>query len=137
MADIILRRLRYVRDDINDSDPESVALSISQLVNSHLKQINEIYRLSNHRQLLYSCFFYDALPYLEQAHRPINKRAIDYAKTEEAQFRNSLFQCLRREHNFALRLGEVTRPGDNSWLLKADTQRRLLGGRIQVSELTD
>ena len=132
-----LRRLRYVRNDIDDSNPERVALSIGQLVNSHLRQINEVYRLPNHRQLLYRCFFYDALPYLGKAHHPVSKRAIDYAKTEEAQFRTSLFQRLRRERNLALRLGEVTRQGDNLWFMRNDAQSQLLNGGIQVSDLKD
>ena len=132
-----LRRLRYVRSDIDDSDPERVALSLSQLVNSHLRQVNELYHLPNHRQLLYRSFFYDAIPYSEKAHQPVSRRAIDYARTEEAKFRDALFERLRRERNFALRLGEVTRPGDNSWVMRDDAQRQLLNGRKQVSELTD
>lgn len=132
-----LRRLRYVRSDLDDSDPESVALSLSQLVNSHLRQVNETYHLANHRQLLYRCFYYDAVPFSEKAHQPISRRAIDYARTEEALFRSALFERLRRERNFALRLGEVTRPGDNSWIMRDDAQRQLLNGRKQVSELTD
>ena len=132
-----LRRLRNVRADIDDSDPESVALSLSQLVNSHLRQVNEIYHLPNHRQLLYRCFYYDAIPYSEKAHRPVTRRTIDYARTEEARFRNALFERLRRERNFALRLGEVTRPGDNSWIMRGEAQSQLLSGRKQVSELTD
>ena len=32
-----LRRLRYVRKDIDDSDPDSVARSIRQLINNHLQ----------------------------------------------------------------------------------------------------
>ena len=39
--------------------------------------------------------------------------------------------------NLALRLGEVARQGDNSWVLKPDAQRRLINGRVQVSDLRD
>lgn len=132
-----LRRLRYVRSDIDDSDPRDVAHSVRQLINSHLNQINRVYNFSNPFQLLYRSFFYDALPYTNKAHYPISRKFIDYAKSDEAQFRNKLFELLRREPNFALRLGEVARPGDNAWTLKPDAQRRLINGRIQVSDLKD
>lgn len=132
-----LRRLRYVRPDIDDSDPRDVAHSVRQLISSHLTQINRVYNFSNHFQLLYRSFFYDALPYTNKAHYPISGKPIDYAKSDEAQFRNRLFELLRKEPNFALRLGEVARPGDNSWTLKPDAQKGLINGRIQVSDLND
>ena len=132
-----LRQLRYVRPDLDDSDPREVARSIRQLINSHLAQINRVYEFPNHLQLLYRSFFYDALPYTNKAHYPISKKSLDYAKTDEAKFRNTLFELLRKEPNFALRLGEVTRPGDHSWVMKPEAQRLLINGRIQVSDLTD
>ena len=132
-----LRRLRYVRKDIDDSDPVSVARSIRQLINNHLAQINRVYNFPNHFQLLYRCFYYDALPYTNRTHYPVSNKSLDYSKSSEAKFRNSLFGLLRKVPNFALRLGEVTRPGENSWVLKPGAQRRLLNGRIQVSDLRD
>ena len=44
---------------------------------------------------------------------------------------------MREEPNFALRMGEVIRPGNSSWILKEDTQKRLLKGDILISDLTD
>lgn len=132
-----LRRLRNVRPDIDDSDPIDVTHSVRQLIGNHLAQINRVYNFSNHFRLLYRSFFYDALPYTNKAHYPISKKLLDYAKSDESQFRNRLFELLRREPNFALRLGEVTRPSDNFWTIKPDAQRRLINGRIQVSDLKD
>ena len=132
-----LRRLRYVRRDIDDSEPESVARSIRQLVNNHLAQLNRVYSLQNHFQLLYRCFFYDGQPYTDKTHYPISKKFVDFAKSDEAQFRTRLFDLLRKEPNLALRLGEVAKQGDNSWVLKPEPQRRLISQRIQVSDLKD
>ena len=121
-----LRRLRHVRHDIDNSEPESVTRSIRQLINNHLAQLNRVYGLNNHFQLLYRCFFYDGRPYVDKTHYPISKKFIDFAKSDEAQFRTRLFDLLRKEPNLALRLGEVAKQGDNSWILKPESQRRLI-----------
>lgn len=132
-----LKRLPTVRRDLDVSNPQAVAKSIEQLVDGHLRQINEIYHCPNPYQLLYRCFFYDAWPYANKAHLPISGKAIDYAKSDQAQFRNKLLELLRGQPSFALRMGEVIRPGGNSWILKTDAQRRLLKREIEVSDLKD
>ncbi len=132
-----LKRLPSLRQDIDTSNPAEVAGSIGQLINGHITQINEVYRYPNPEQLLYRCFFYDAWPYENKAHRPISKEPIDYSRSEVAQFRNKLLELLRYEPNFALRMGEVIKPGDSSWILKENAQKRLLKGDILVSDLQD
>ena len=132
-----LKRLRTVRPDIDESDPNKVAVSLRQLVNGHLRQLNEMYKLPHYRQLLYRCFFYDALPFSKKAHLPISKKPIDYQNSQEANFRNGLFELLRREPSFALRLGEVTRPGEASWILKSQIQKHLLSKKIGIDDLDD
>ena len=132
-----LKRLASVRRDLDVSDPQAVVDSIQQLVDGHLRQINEVYRYPNPAQLLYRCFFYDALPYTNRAHLPISGKAIEYSKSDLARFRNELFNLLRKQPNFALRLGEVINPGDSGWILNSDAQKRLLKGEIAVSDLKD
>ncbi len=132
-----MKRLRGVRPDLDVSNPQAVAESMRQLVDGHLRQINEVYRYPNPAQLLYRCFFYDAPPYAKKAHLPVSNRSIDYAKSDMALFRNKLLSLLRNQPDFALRLGEVVRPGDSGWILKADVQNRLLKGDIAVSDLKD
>ena len=126
-----LKTLPALRNDIDDSDPRQVADSIGQLISGHLRQINEVYGYPNPERLLYRCFFYDAWPYENKAHRPISKTPLDYSKSDVAQFRNKLFGLLRYEPNFALRMGDVIRPGNSSWILKEEAQRRLLRGRFR------
>ena len=132
-----LKRLPSIRRDIDIENPQEVAESIRQLIDGHLRQINEVYHYSNHLQLLYRCFFYDARPYDKKAHLPISNRAIDYSRSNQAQFRNELLDLLRYQPNFALRMGEVTRPGNSGWILRDAVQKRLLKGDISVSDLTD
>ena len=132
-----LKRLPSIRRDIDSFNPQDVAQSIGELIDGHLRQINEVYRYPNPAQLLYRCFFYDAWPYENKAHSPIENKPIDYSKSEVAQFRNKLFDLLRYKPNFALRMGEVIRPSNASWILKEESQKRLLRGEISVSELKD
>lgn len=132
-----LKRLSYVRPDIEDSNPADVVRAIGQLVHGHLTQLNEVDQVPNQYQLLYRCFYYDAVPYPDRGHTPISERAINYAETDAAKFRNSLFAALRARPNFALRLGQVEKLSGNSWTLRPDSQKRLLSGALNVSDLTD
>ncbi len=132
-----LKRLPNVRKDIDTSDPHDVVKAISQLVRRHLEQLNKVYKTPNCFQLLYRCFYYDAWPYPNRAHKPISERAIDYSKSDVAIFRRQLFDALLQQPNFALRLGQVTKPHGRSWILKQKPQERLLKGGIGVSDLKD
>ena len=132
-----LKRLPSARPDIDDSNPDDVVKAIGQLVHGHLSQLNEIYQVPNQYQLLYRCFYYDAAPYIERGHTAISKKAIDYSKSDTANFRNKLFAALRARPNFALRLGRVENISGSAWTLKPDSQKRLLNGDINVSDLTD
>ena len=132
-----LKRLPRVRPDVDATDPEAVGQSVHQLVRGHLKQLNEVHRVSNPFQLLYRTFYYDARPYDRKAHSPVANRAIDYARTRQALFRERIFQILRGYPNLAVRLGEVRKDYNRSWILKAMPQKRLLTGQIRVGDLTD
>ncbi len=132
-----LKRLPGVRRDIDVSNPEEVVKAIEQLVKNHLEQINEIYNYSNPFQILYRSFYYDALPYADKTHTPMSKKAVNYAKSDVAVFREKLFGALRKRPNFALRLGKVIKLGDKSWVLNPEPQKRLLNGDMEVSQLTD
>lgn len=130
-----LKRLPTVCRDVNCRNPEEVARAIDRLLNAHLVQLNELACLPRHYALLYRCFYYDALPYLEKGHLPISGSPINFARTEEAHFRLALFDRLRRKPNFAVRLGHVVL--ERSWILTERTQRALLRRQRTVDSLTD
>ena len=44
---------------------------------------------------------------------------------------------MRVEPNLALWMGEVVRPGDASWLLNENAQKRLLNGDLLIADLRD
>ena len=132
-----LKRLPHVRRDIDISNPDDVVKALEQLVRSHLEQLNEVHQSQNPFALLYRSFYYDASPYANKAHKPVSKQAVDYANSDVAVFRQRLFDALRKRPYFALRLGQVTKPRDRSWILKGNPQERLLNGDLTVSELRD
>ena len=133
----LLKRLSAVRADIDSTDPEDVGRAINQLVWGHLNQLNEVHEAPSPLRLLFRTFYYDARPYRRKGHTPVNRRAIDYARTPEAQFRDRLHDILRRMPNLALRLGEVWKDTDRSWILKPQPQQRLLNGELAAAELAD
>lgn len=129
-----LKRLPSVRKDLDCRDPRQVDKAIGQLVHSHLEQLNKVAGGANPYALLYRCFFYDAAPYTKKGHRPVSRRAIDYAKSDEAKFRLDLFDLLRKRASFAVRLGEVRR--ERAWILRESAQNDLLAKRRTVDDLT-
>ena len=132
-----LKRLPSVRRDVNTRDAPSVMRAIEQLVNGHLTQLNDLVHVPNQRRLLYRCFYYDATPYASKGEQPVSRKAIDYAPSDAALFRNDLFAALRKSPNVALRLGEVRKPGNSSWIMKPEAQKRLLNGSLETAGLTD
>ena len=132
-----LKRLPAVRTDIDTTDASAVAQAVDQLIRGHLHQLNDVHRVENYFQLLYRCFYYDARPYDRRAHSPITKRAFNYAKSPEAIFRTALFDTLNGLPNLAVRLGHVHKDSDRSWILKSESQKRLLDHSLAVNDLTD
>lgn len=64
---------------------------------------------------VYRSFFYDCKPFNERSTNPISKKCIDFSKTVEFEFRNQLFQNLKKKRKMALRLGSLSMGG---WKLK-------------------
>lgn len=131
----LLKRLPTVRPKIKYHDAKAVSSAIRQLAMSHLKRENKTACAANANSLLYRVFYYDASPYDGKEHKPISNHSVDYTKTKEAEFRQELFELLRRSPNTAVRLGEVQR--ERGWVLKEKPQKRLLKGEITISDLED
>ncbi|MBF0157887.1 MAG: NYN domain-containing protein [Magnetococcales bacterium] len=130
-----LKRIYTVRPDISVRDATQVDKAIGQFVYNHLTQINKVAGVSHALALLYRCFFYDATPYTKKGHLPVSRRAIDYAKSDEALFRLRLFDLLRKRASFVVRLGEVRR--ERAWILSEQAQKDLLEKKRTVESLVD
>lgn len=84
---------------------------------------------------LYRIFYYDCPPLEKKVHGPISNAAIDFSKTEQCQFRLTLFKALRAKRKMALRLGYLSKT--SGWKLRPNSQKSLLKGELRWSELTD
>lgn len=132
-----LKRLPIVRKDVDITDVDAVAQAVLQLIQGHLSQLNKVECVPNMYRLLYRSFYYDARPYNQKGHTPISRTAINYATSREATFRTRLFDILHSCPNLAVRLGDVRKDSDRSWIIKAGAQRQMLTGALSVNDLTD
>ena len=130
-----LKRLPSVASDVDPADAEAVAKSIRLLVENHLRHIHRHHDAKTHWELLYRSFYYDAVPLVSKAHRPVSKTAIDYGRTDAARFRLALFEQLRKTPNMAVRLGETH--VERQWVLTERAQKDLLTERRVWADLTD
>jgi len=89
-----LKRLPAVCPDVDASDAELVAKSVSQRVRSHLEHLNKMHHVPDRFRLLYRTFYCDAWPYDRRGHTPIRNRSVDYGRTLQAKFRKKLFKAL-------------------------------------------
>lgn len=87
------------------------------------------------RRELYRIFFYDCPPLDKKMHNPISKKAVDFAKSEEALFRLELHEHLRGMRKVALRLGHLS--AHTQWTIKPHKVAELLSGKIKMEDLTD
>ncbi len=131
-AGFFLKRLPKLVARPHRNTPDKVARIVNLLCRTHVLHLTEAEKTRWHDHV-YRIFFYDAVPYSGQAHHPLKNQQIDFGKTDEAQFRRALFDCLRRQRKLALRLGKVTREGD--WSPPTDKVRRLLPTRDWLAGL--
>lgn len=109
-----LKRIRRW-PEIDRTDPHKVADAAQLLCRRHVQRLmgavqdapNDLW--FDH---VYRMFYYDARPYDGTTHHPVANRRIDFAKTEEARFRERMFEVIRSRRKFALRLGRIKPDGD-------------------------
>lgn len=116
-----IKRIRSLKLVSNHYDAQRMADLAFRYAIKHLK-----YKVhgQNQRDELYRIFFYDCVPFEKKMHNPISKRAIDFAKTDEAQFRHALHEHLKKKRKLALRLGKLSE--NAQWTLKPQKMKALL-----------
>ena len=130
--------MRYQFPEVDAKDPVLVARLIHGHALRHRYQRtgqDEKRRPVFESYDLYRIFFYDCPPLEKKMHWPISKKAIDFAKTDQAIFRRSLHNELRKKRKVALRLGHLLETSE--WRLKSDVLPALLKGKIKFEDLTD
>lgn len=127
-----LKRLPHLVTPARCDTPEHITGCIRYLCRSHVKALTGC-DARDWNQYVYRIFYYDAVPYDGKAHHPIDNRSIDYAKSKVAMQRHALFDCLRRQRKFALRLGKVNR--DHDWVIDPRLTKSLLRSRQALGAL--
>ncbi len=125
-----IKRLPRVVGEQFRGTPEAVGETARILCKRHVQRlIGERNNANPSRWLdhVYRLFYYDARPYDGVSHHPLANRRIEYARTEQAAFREALFQALRQKRKFALRLGKVSK--ESEWQIAARLTKRLLKTR--------
>lgn len=118
-----LKRLPKLVPPQECSTPAHIAKAVRRLCFNHVKRLTGDGGRT-WQQHLYRVFFYDATPYDGKAHHPLENRLLDFGKSDVAQARLALFECLRKERKLALRLGKVNREHD--WALSPRLTKALL-----------
>ncbi|WP_210235154.1 MULTISPECIES: NYN domain-containing protein [unclassified Mesorhizobium] len=131
-----LRRLKPQFPGIDHTNPKVVA----RLIHAHAirHRYQKTGRDESGRHIfesfeLYRIFYYDCPPFSKKMHYPVTKKAIDFAKSEQAVFRNTLHDELRKKRKVALRMGHLL--DTSSWRLKASTLAAVL--KDENTELGD
>jgi len=105
--------------------PKEVADKMHEYLLKHLNDFDDLYRI----------FYYDSLPLDKRAHNPINKKSIDFSKTDIYKFRMNLFDELKKHRKVALRLGYVKSMGD--WQIHTPQLKKLFNGSLKFEDLTE
>lgn len=105
---------------------QQIALLMKSVCRQHVMRLTGCER-KNWQHHTYRIFYYDARPYDGKAHHPTKNINVDFSKSEEAQFRNSLFNELRKSRKVALRLGKVRK--DSDWSPPSEKVKRILSSK--------
>jgi hypothetical protein len=93
-----LRRFRICYPLRDSKDPQVVAKTAFELALSHFEE------KSGTRHDLYRIFFYDCPPLQKRAHFPVTRKSVDFSKTTQSAFRQTLHDELRELRKVAHRL---------------------------------
>ncbi len=130
-----IKRLPKLVESQFHTTAEQVAESARYLCKRHVQRLTglESNEVADGRWLdqVYRLFYYDATPYGNKSHHPIQNRPVDFSKTGTAVFRTALFAELRRKRKFALRLGHVAR--ETGWQIDP----RLTKDMLKVRDWAD
>ena len=91
---------------------------------------------SDEQRYLYRVLYYDCMPIKKSLYHPLEKRNIDYGRSDTYKWMETFLEQLKTKRKFAIRLGELSDAFAGIGL-KPDATRDLCAGKINVSDLTD
>ena len=114
-----------------DQAPEERANQLESYVKRHLNEkINGV----DHEHTLYRIFYYDCPPIDKAIYDPVNKKNIEFNKTNTFKWTNEFFTELKKRRKFALRLGELS-DAEQGYYLPPSKTKDLLSGKLKTEEI--
>ena len=121
-----VKRFRVLYDKDKQMSGTEVAEHLYTMAMRHVGERNTLYRI----------FYYDCYPLDKKAHNPITKKAIDFKRTPEYEFKMDLLNALKQKRKVALRMG--TLKDNHVWQLRPSVVKDLLEGKIKsIKELKE
>ncbi len=117
------KRLPKFMKDNKKPTAKTAAFKIRDLCRKHINHLTGA-KKDNWHKYVYRIFYYDANPFVGQAHHPLTQKQINFSTSDLAQYQNELFEHLKKERNLALRLGHVGKQG--GWKVDGDRLKKLL-----------
>lgn len=128
----LTKRLQRLVETPDKLTPHNVCGIIRSICREHVRKLTDD-KDSNWHKHIYRIFYYDAPPFTGQAHHPLSRKQINYAKSDQATFQNALFGLLKKQRNMALRLGTLSKL--SGWTIQSERLVRLLRTRTLIQEL--
>jgi uncharacterized LabA/DUF88 family protein len=120
-----LKRYFKLYKNSKNHTPAEVAKNLYTLAHRHVGDDNYLYRI----------FYYDSVPFDKRLHNPISGKVIDFAKSDQAKFRNEFFEELKKKRKVALRLGYLRE--SKNWLIRPRLTKELFKKNIAVDDLKE
>lgn len=120
-----LKRYFKLYKNSKNHTPAEVAKNLYTLAHRHVGDDNYLYRI----------FYYDSVPFDKRLHNPISGKVIDFAKSDQAKFRNEFFEELKKKRKVALRLGYLRE--SKNWLIRPRLTKELFKKNIAVEDLKE
>jgi len=114
-----------------DVPPKERADQLESYVKRHLhEKINGVM----HEHTLYRIFYYDCPPISKSIYNPVEKKNVEFGKSDTYKWTSAFFDELRRRRKFALRLGELSN-AEQGYYLSPSKTKDLLSGKIAVQDI--
>jgi len=125
-----IKRYRAIFPNGKEDTPSQVATNLYDMLLRHIKP-----KKQGPYQQLYRIFYYDCPPLTKKAHNPITGKAIDFSKSEEAIFRFTFYEELKKRRKVALRLGHLY--DGHHWIISLEKTKALLKKTITIDALNE
>lgn len=128
----LTKRLPKLVDSPERLSPNRMCGLIRWMCRRHVRNLTGD-RQGNWHHHVYRIFYYDAPPFLGQAHHPLTHRQINYGRSDQAVFQQELFTLLKKQRNVALRLGNLSKL--SGWTIQSERLVKLLRSKALIEQL--